>query len=91
MGSSKTYTDSIDRRTGVRADQCVMRDSKPESLSAKKLEPSTEPHTRTPAPTPVTAWVRYGTTDHHAPPFRQTPASTGRSWLRRSGGRFGGA
>jgi len=60
MGSSKRYADSIDRRMGVHADQSVMRDSEPESLTAKELELSTEPVTRTPVPTPVNAWVRYG-------------------------------
>ena len=45
---------------GLHADHSVMRDSKPESLTSKELELATEPVTRTPVPTPVTAWVRYG-------------------------------
>ena len=59
MGTSKRYADSIDARMGVQADLSIMRDSEPESLTAKELELKTEPVTRTPQPMPVTAWVRY--------------------------------
>ena len=59
MGTSKRYADSIDRRMGVQVDLSIMRGGDPESLTAKELELTTEPITRTPQPMPVTAWVRY--------------------------------
>lgn len=60
MGSSKRYADSIDARMGAQANLSIMRGGEPESLTTKELELATEPVTRTPVPTPVTAWVRYG-------------------------------
>ena len=45
---------------GVQADQSIMRGGKPESLTAKELELTIEPVTRTPQPMPVQAWVGYG-------------------------------
>jgi hypothetical protein len=60
VGTSKRYADSIDARMGEKADQSVMRDGRPETLTAKELELTTEPVTRTPRPVPVSAWVRYG-------------------------------
>ena len=60
MGSSKRYAEQIDARMSERADQTVMRDGTPDSLTASELELKTEPLTRTPQPLPVLAWVRYG-------------------------------
>ena len=60
MSSSKRYAAQIDERMADRADQTVMRDGTPESLTSRELELKTEPLTRTPEPLPVYAWVRYG-------------------------------
>lgn len=59
MDTSKRYADSIDKQMGRQADLSIMRGSEPETLTAEELELATEPLTRPPKPTPVTAWVRY--------------------------------
>jgi hypothetical protein len=60
VGSSKRYAAQIDERMSERADQTVMRDGVPDSLTSTELELKSEPLTRTPRPLPVYAWVRYG-------------------------------
>jgi hypothetical protein len=60
MGSNRRYADSVDKAMSKRADESVMRDREPTSLTPSELELSTYPLTRTPIPVPVRAWVRYG-------------------------------
>jgi hypothetical protein len=43
-----------------RVSDSVMREGEPDSLSDAELQLDREPLTRTPAPRPVRAWVRYG-------------------------------
>jgi len=59
VGTSKRYADAIDVRMGDKADQVVMRDLEPETLTPRELALDVQPLTRTPKPMPVFAWVRY--------------------------------
>jgi hypothetical protein len=60
VGASKRYADHFDREADKHAAERAMRTGKPASLSPVELQLSKEPLTRTPAPRPVKAWVRYG-------------------------------
>lgn len=60
MGTNKRYAGSIDRRQRERANETIMRDGKPASLSDAELELDRLPLTRTPQPERVRVWIHYG-------------------------------
>ena len=60
MGTNKRYADRLDQEYAQRANEIVMRDSKPQNLKTRELQLDKYALTIPPAPVPVVAWVRYG-------------------------------
>jgi hypothetical protein len=61
VGCNRRYADAIDHRMAAQADEIVMRDFEPVSLTKQELDLATQPLTRTPVPIGVKAWVHYRT------------------------------
>lgn len=58
LGTNKRYAARVDVQMGARANESVMRDGTPDTLTDRELMLDVEPVTRTPRPVPVLAWVR---------------------------------
>ena len=62
MGTNKRYAHHYDQVMDNKIAEGIMRTGEPDTLDAKQLALDRNPITRTPAPYPARAWVKYG--DH---------------------------